>query len=264
MDPISSFISGHLAGKVLDYVGSKFKTNVVERWTKHRAQSFFNEFCREVEIELAGTESMKLDDILSHILEDETCSETLFDAYRRVSLTKSKELGPRIIGIVTAELVLQGRIADEIEDVILSAAENLMDDELIEYAEFVREQRARGADESKKDVVFNKKGDLKIEWCKEQFDSNGLRETEVSIAPLNLNEALGHWASKLKSYGILFDDMKEAKWVYQEDSECHIDQDGSVREISWWIYIPHVYLRLAELVDRVSRVTAIRKKPGCC
>ena len=255
MDPVSSLISGHVAGKLFDYIGSKFKTNVIERWTKRRAQSFFDEFCREVEIELAGTESAKLDDILSHILEDETCSEILFDAYRRVSLTKSKELGPRIIGIVTAELVLQERIAGEIEDVILSAAENLTDVELLQYAKFVREQSAYGADETKKDVVFTENGDLKIEWYKEQFDSNWHPETEVSIAPLDLDESLGRWASKLKSYGILSDDMKERQWEYQEDSERHIDEDGSVREISWWIYIPHVYLRLAELVDRVSSGT---------
>lgn len=252
MDPVSSLISGHVAGKLLDYVGSKFKTNVIERWTKRRAQRFFDEFCREVEIELGGTKSAKLDDILSHILEDETCSETLFDAYRRVSLTRSKELGPRIIGIVTAELVLQDRIADEIEDSILAAAENLKDDELLDFAKFVREQSARGTDESKKDVNFTKNGDLKIEWYKEHFDSNWRNNTGVSIAPLNLDESLGRWASKIKSYGILFDDMQERQWEYQEDSERHIDQDGTVREISWCIYVPKEYLRLAELVDRVS------------
>ncbi len=256
MDPISSLISGHVAGKLLDSVSAKFKTNVIERWTKRRAQGFFDEFCREVEIKLTGNESGKLDEILSHILEDETCSETLFDAYRRVSLTRSKELGPRIIGIITAELVLQERIANEIEDAILSAAENLTDDELLEYAKFVREQSARGVDESKKDVVFTENGYLRVKLGKEQFDSNWNLEKEVSIAPLDLDESLGRWASKLKSYGILSDDMKERQWEYKVDEECHIDQDGSLREISWWICIPNVYLRLAELVDRVSRGTA--------
>jgi hypothetical protein len=252
MDPVSSLLSGHVAGKLFDYVSSKFKTNVIERWTKRRAQKFFDEFCREVEIELGGTGSAKLDDILSHILEDEICTETLFDAYRRVSLTKSKELGPRIIGIVTAELVLRDRTADEIEDSILTAAENLSDDELLDYAKFVREQSVIGADESEKDVSFTENGDLKIKWSEEHFDSNWRNNDRVSIAPLNLDESLGRWASKIKSYGILFDDMQEREWEYQEDSERHIDQDGTVREISWWIYVPKEYLRLADLVDRVS------------
>lgn len=253
MDPVSSLLAGHVAGKLMDYLGSKFKTSVIERWGRHRAERFFDEFCREVEIELGGTESARLDDILSQILEDEGCSEVLFDAYRRVSLTKSKELGPRIIGIVTAELVVQKRTADDIEDTILLAAENLTDAELIQYATFVREQQARATAKTDKDVTFTDDGSLKIEWQKEQFDSNWRCETDISVAPLNLDECLGRWASKLKSYGILSDDIKERQWEYKEDSERHVDEDGSVREISWLLYVPRASFRLADLVDRVSR-----------
>jgi hypothetical protein len=166
-------------------------------------------------------------------------------------------LGPRIIGIVTAELVFQERIANEIEESILTAAENLSDDELLDFAKFVWEQSTRGSHESKKNVNFTKNGDLKIELYKEHFDSNLHNDTGVSIAPLNLDESLGRWALKLKPYGILFDDMQERQCEYQEDSERHIDQDGTVREISWWIFIPKEYLRLAKLVDRVSRVYEI-------
>lgn len=139
----------------------------------------------------------------------------IIQAVRRILLQRNFCI-PRI-GIITAELVLQERIADDIEDTILFAAENLSDDELIEYASFVREQKARAADETTKEVVFTENGSLNIEWYKEQLDSNWHRESDISIAPLDLDKCLGRWASKLKSCGILSDDMKERQWEYRED-----------------------------------------------
>lgn len=63
----------------------------------------------------------------------------------------------------------------------------------------------------------------------------------------------------MKSHGIILDDIKERQWEYKEDGERHIDEDGSVREISWWLTIPKAFFRLAELVERASRGLAIEK-----
>lgn len=158
--------------------------------------------------------------------------------------------------MITAKLVIAGEIATDEEDNMLLAAENLSDDELLAYAQFVREQKQHALDEKRKDVVFNKYGDLQSEWRKEQFDSNWRHQTEVSLAPLDLGECLGRWATKLKAYGIITDDMKERQWEYKEDSERHVDEPGSVREVSWWIFLPKAYLSFAELVDRVSGATS--------
>ncbi|MFZ1934475.1 MAG: hypothetical protein WCB27_21320 [Thermoguttaceae bacterium] len=257
MDPVSSLVAGHVSGKLMDYIVSQFRSRVVERWSKRRAEQFFDEFCREVNVELSGGSSSKLDDLLSNILEDEVRSEVLFDAYRRVCLAKSRSIGPRIIGILTAELVLQNRTATDAEDAMLGTAENLTDDELLAYAAFFREQMARALDPKTEDVKLTERGDLRIEWYKEQFDSNWRHDERVSIAPLDLAECIGRWALKMKSHGIILDDMKERQWEYKEDGERHIDQDGSVREISWWLTVPKAYFRLAELVERASRGLAI-------
>ena len=253
MDPISSLISGHVAGKLMDYIQSKFKTHVIERWTKRRAERFFEEFCREVQFELAGKRSDKLDQVLNKILEDKTCSEVLFDAYRRVCFTKSNDFGPRIIGIITAKLVLEERSANEIEDNMLVAAENLTDSELDEFSEYTREKILEGKDDSKKDVHFNTQGDLVIYCGGENFDSNWRSRTETSVAPMDLNE-FGRWAVKLKSFGIISDDVKERQYDYQEDSERYIDEPGTVREVSWWLYIPKAYFRFIDIIERVSRM----------
>lgn len=256
MDATSSFLIDYAAGKLIDNLASQFRTHVIARWSKQRAEEFFYQFCREVGKEATDGNSDKIDSMLQEMMEDDVKSEILFDAYRRVSLSRSKKIGPRIIGLITAKLVIAGETASDEEDNMLLAAENLSDDELFAYAQFVSEQKQYALDEKRKDVVFNKYGDLQNEWSKEQFDSNWRRHTEVSLAPLDLGECLGRWATKLQTYGIITDDMKERQWEYEEDSERHVDEPGSVREVSWWIFLPKAYFSFAELIDRVSGATS--------
>lgn len=252
MDNTTSFLTGYATGKVMDNLVTQFRTHVIARWSKQRAEEFFYQFCREVEREITSGDTEKVNSMLQEIIEDEVKSEILFDAYRRVSLSRSKRIGPRVIGLITARLVVAGQTASDEEDNMLLAAENLTDDELTEFAKFVREQKEYASDDMNKDVVFNKHGDLQNKWCKEQFDSNWPQGTDVSLAPLDLGESLGRWAAKLKTYGVIMDDVKERQWDYQEDSERHIDEPGTVREVSWWIYVPKAYFEFAELIDRAS------------
>lgn len=252
MDPVSSLLVGHAAGKVLDRLGSSVRT-LIERWSRRRAEEFFDQFCKEVSRQCNAATPRELDETLTKIVEDEACQEILFEAYRRVALSRSKALGPRIIALLTAELVADGRVATDLEDTIFQAAANLTDDEMIAFAVFVREEQeksARGAD---------KPGcGLRIKWCEEQFDSNWPREDTVSTGPLDLDECLGRWAGKLKSYGIIKEDLEERQFAYQEDSERHIDEPGTVREIKWWISIPAEYLKLVELIHRAGGDEGIR------
>lgn len=252
MDPVSSLVTGHAAGKLIDKVSSSFRTNVIERWTKRRANVFFEQFCREVELETDGVESDRLEDLLSDMLEDEQCTELLFDSYRRVSLSRSKEIGPRIIGIMTARLAIEGRLPCPDEESILDAAEQLYDDDLIQFAAFLSEYEKRANDESDERTTLNKYGTVKINWAQEQLDSNWNREFSVSLAPLDLEESLGPWAPKLANLRFISTDLTKKKWDYQEDSERHIDQDGSVREITWWIHISEKFFDFGRMIDRVD------------
>lgn len=241
MDPVSSLLIGHAAGKLLDKFGSSFRAHVIERWSRRRAEEFIVQFCEEVSRQ-HGTTPQELGEALTRITEDEVCSEILFDAYRRLALSRSRVLGPRIIALLTAELVGEKRIASDAEDAILLAAENLSDGELVAFARFVREEQAKSAGD---------KG-LRIRWCEEQFDSNWPYKQTVSTGPLDLEECLGRWAAKMKSYGIIKDEVQERQFDYEEDSERHIDEPGTIREIVWWINVPFEYLKLADLIDRAQ------------
>jgi hypothetical protein len=252
MEPVTSLLTGHLAGKLVDRVSRSFRTNVIERWSKRRANNFFQQFCREVEIELAGGRSEELETLLDKMLQDEHSTELLFDAYRRVSLSRSKAIGPRVIGILTAKLAIEQRDPTGAEESMLDAAEQLYDVELIEFASFIGDYRRRAADEKQDDVNLCDRGILKIKWNSEQLDSNWRREFDVSLGPLNLNDSCGSWATKMESLGIIQTDLTEKKWDYQEDGERHIDQYGSVREITWWIITWDTYFAFADMIDRVN------------
>ncbi|MBU1109984.1 MAG: hypothetical protein KKB51_25105 [Candidatus Riflebacteria bacterium] len=252
MSPVASLLTGHFAGKLIDRIATSFRLNVIERWSKHRGQQFFDQFCHEVELELAGESSDKLESLLSKMLEDEHTTELLFDAYRRVSLSRSKTIGPRVIGVLSARLAIQKRELTDVEETILDAAEQLYDDELIKFALFCNEHQQRAANEKDKDVTIGDDGFLRIKWAGEQIDSNWDHEFNLSLQSLDLNDCYGSWAMKMQSLGIIRTDVTEEKRTYKEDSERHIDQDGSVREISWWTFTSDKYFDFAEIINRVK------------
>lgn len=252
MDPVTSLVSGHIAGKLIDRVADSFRVNVIERWSRRRASHFFQQFCFEVQRELGGERSEELEPLLDKLLEDEFATDLLFDSYRRISLSRSKSIGPRVIGILTARMAVENRHPTAAEESVLDAAEQLYDDEMLEFSSFIQDYQRRAADDNDEDVTLCERGILRIKWHCEQIDSNWDRQHDISLAPLNLSESCGSWGTKLAALGIIQTDMTERRWEYSEDSERHIDEDGSVREICWWIITWNTFFEFAALVDRVK------------
>lgn len=75
--------------------------------------------------------------LVDKILDDINATEVLFDAYRRVTHSRSKTFGPRVIAILTARILAEERTADFTEEVMMDVVESLYDDELGEFASFV-------------------------------------------------------------------------------------------------------------------------------
>src|SRR5258708_5816337 len=91
-------------------IAKKLGDWVVQRWARYRAEQFIEAFVESLRSEYRYDNEMTYVDVrLDAILGDETKSEVLFYAYRRVCFTKSKTLGPRIIG--TSLLVSSARIS---------------------------------------------------------------------------------------------------------------------------------------------------------
>ena len=242
MAPISALVTGYATDKLVDVAERMVRKHVIERWTRMRAIEFYREFCAT--LLKAESSQEELQDLLDELLSDETKSEIVFEAYRLVCLAKSKTIGPRIIAVLVAEIVQRDGIADNEEEILLAAAEALSDSEFSDFATAIKELGSP-----------NKWGEFKRVLDKRQIDSN-LSNDHVEIGQGSLVDVYGTWAEKLKTIGLVAESVSERTFHYQEDSERHIDMDGSVREIIWTAHFHRPSARLAELVDRVSPESA--------
>jgi len=248
MDPVTSLATGHITGKLIERVSASFRVNVIERWSKRRAAQFFQQFCQEVETEIAGGQSEQLETLLDQMLEDEHASELLFDAYRRVSLSRSKIIGPRLIGVLTAKLALEQRGPNGVEESILFAAEELDDEELLAFSTFVHKTREQLSDETNDDVTLDRTI-VRIKWRTEQFGSKW-NSPDSSISPLNFYDSHGSWAVKMSMRDIIGTDITErTEYHEQYDTE---DGRQSTRHVTWWVETWDSYFQFADIIDRIA------------
>lgn len=212
---MSEVLLAKAAASLLSLLKKRFTATVIERWSTYRAERFFESFVVEVERELIlGDSSDKLVEQLDRLLRDDRSSETLFDAYRRVALSRSRDYGPRIIAILTAQLIAQQRRATVAEERLFDVAENLNDSELVDCVEFLETHLERAkADDA--DVSLDNSG-LRVNAGSDERDSNWL-QLGLDRSPLDLDDWFGPWAIKLRNLGVLREVVKEESWHYDED-----------------------------------------------
>ena len=238
-----------LADSVHSLVAERFTGSVIKRWSQHRARRFFEKFAEAIGAQLdSGEDDPNVNDLLDRMLSDDVRTEAMFDAYRRVCLSASRDIGPRIIGLLTGELVVEGRSATPAEESLFMAAETMNDHEFQEFLDFFNEYLAK-ADNPDSDVQRTAVG-LEIDWCKEVIDSGWQRDYEIQTGPLNLVESLGTWAVKMKSLGLLLDTITEKVVDYPEDGERFDPEAKTVRTLKWKIVLPLASERFATLVKR--------------
>ena len=225
---IEEFALSYGAGKAVDVLANKFKDNVLARWRRHRAEQFFRSFTSEVEHEWEnGDQSEELTSMLARLTEEEEASAALFDAYRRVALSASRTLGPRVIGLLTARLVLENRTAQSHEERIFMAAENMNDSEMLDMMDFLQYGRLTAEEIAE---GFNRSS-LSIEADAQVYDKNSPGRQDIS--PLDLEANLGMWAIKLRNVGLLKEEVTQAEREYDVDTERHVDEPGVEVQTTW-------------------------------
>lgn len=242
-------IAGALGSKGAETLAAEFGKLVIERWSRARAEKFFTAFLDEIGEELReGVELPTTVSRLQLILRDDAASEALFEAYRRVCFARSRDLGPRIIGLLVGQLVVEGRIATYLEEEVFAAAEGMTDDELVGAADFAESTWCRPAD-STGWVSGVPAAQVEIEWTKQVRESGLGKGEAVQIGPLPLDECVGTWGLRAQSFGMLGQSMTDTTEEYSADGE-YSDEDGSIRRIVTFIRVSPSLFRLAQLVRR--------------
>lgn len=231
MDPITGVVVK--AGAT--WLGSKFKSFVIDRWARRRAEAFFETFVAELAAnDETGQPLSNMEPLLSQILDDEVKAEVLFDAYRRVSLSASPSIGPRVVAVLTARLVAYNRTAEASEERLLLTAEALSDYDFRALCTFLSEHPPDKNDEVK---LFD-----------DTDDSNAFNR-EMRIGPVNLGEQVGNWSLKLQSTGLLAQDVVTKVEYYSRDPERHIDEDGTITTYTWMLRFQPEALELKRIVE---------------
>lgn len=253
MEPISPTLVAVAKKEVIKRVGNLIKTKVIEKWSLYRAQKFYESFLDEVQKQAdIRSQSADLDDLLDKVSAKDEASSLLFDAYRRVCLSASRELGPRIIGLLTAEIVMQERSATEGEECMFQAAETLNDVDFREFVDYVNTEQARLSDK------------LRAEFETLRYTRYVVSEDEAATeleggylsqsAPFEIGAAVGLWALRLKHLGLIHEERSEKIWTESADSERYIDVDMRFRRtIDCIVTTPECH-RLLALVERASAV----------
>lgn len=194
-EEISKEAASYVGGKLVDWGFDAFRKVVVERLSKRRAEEFFRAFAKATADPKSATNDFR--ERLNSMMENERDSETLFEAYRAVCLSRSKTLGPRCIALLTARIVSEKRAATPKEEQWGQAYEMLSDVELGEiwryYTEKFRLARNSDAEHILKD------GLLTIIW----YTDSIAQGTEIIQSPLNLFDVLGSWGPKIQQLGMI-------------------------------------------------------------
>ncbi|THC43985.1 hypothetical protein [Massilia sp. Mn16-1_5] len=176
-----------------------FKSAVIERWSTYRAEKFFKLFLEEIRKESDSRfESADLNEMLRQVAPTDKQSSALFDAYRRVALSASKDIGPMIIGMLTAGIVLEDRQASNDEELIFQAAEVLNDRDFDDLHKWWPKNDNKVVEADGSLHIFIKKGPDQPPGI-----SLGRVGSGVDDVPINLARELGIFALKLKNTGLL-------------------------------------------------------------
>jgi hypothetical protein len=240
-------------------LAKSFASNVIERWTRHRAERFFEEFQnRLIECRIKGDSQVEIAEEIEAILATDLGSEVVFDSYRRVSIARSKDIGPRIIGILTAEICAEFRNADDFEELIFSVADTLNDKELIEISSTINEWLELSKKPGRKGNLFGSAyvegGELKYVLDHDVIEniSHVANSKEIDLSTDGIYEEFGSGVQKLRNLGILTIGVQQSTFSYKEDSERHIDQDGTAQVTLKTISFPLGYRRILTLIEKAS------------
>lgn len=225
------------------------KKKIIERWSQYRAEKFFEAFLGEVGKQADGRYQLaSLDELLEKLGANDEATSALFDAYRRVCLSASKDIGPRVIGLLTAEIVLQERSATDGEERIFQAAELLNDADFRGFVEYTRARQSQLTDEQC--VQFEREGHAcyTVDEYVDEVETTGGHF--ISFPPPNLGETLGVWGLRLGGLCLVGMERRERTRIEHADSERYRDQDMHVRTVKDYVVTTPEYHRLAALSER--------------
>lgn len=238
---------------------------VIQISTDLRNKYFLDAFLEEVIKEQeTSIEENSLDQIFRKIENSTDMLEMLYEISRQVALSRSKKLGPKIMGLLSAKLVYEERFANNTEELIFEVAEQLNDIELRDISNLIKSIKWLEKTDfgriphlyvsTTHDGVTHKIRDF-IEVYKRngyyQFmlhtDTIFISDSPQIISNPSLETFFGRWAIKLRNLDIIQEETLEEYEVINEIA----DQKHKKRNFSVLIKITFLDT-LVPLINRAA------------
>lgn len=239
-------VAGYVGQRVMDAAVDKLAAAVVRPCAERRAHSYFRKLTETLAAEagaVVGAETISA--ALNRVMERDSARETVYEFYRQSVLSRSKEVGPRLLALLAARLVGQDRKPTVAEQQVAEIAEACTDDDLLQFvAYFVT--ITGGTSPKHAERVRSVSAGYLVRLDQETSDSNW--PSAMRAGPLNLASELGPWAAKFERAGAVEQHIETSSKEYEEDSERHIDMPGVLHRIEWSAFFGDACRDLAELI----------------
>lgn len=207
VEPITTYVVGRYLvekgrDKLIDTGIEWLETNVTSRWSRHRGRQFLSQLIEELHKQQdVRYESATLNELLAKVVKSDKETSELFDAYRRVALCASKDIGPMVIAVFVASLWERNVEAGDEEEQLFMAAEALNDRDFVEFMRWFTEKSADANTPKHENLKLPMIPSLRVV---ERVTAKATRNTiHAGETPINLFTDVGAFAPKLLNLGML-------------------------------------------------------------
>ena len=209
-------LSKEIVSALSEQFAEGFIKTVVNDVRTRRHRIFFDSF-----VEMIGKSDKQnsISQILNEISSSSELKEFFYERYREVSLSKTNDIGPLLIAILTAKIFMSGRkYANSNEEKFFTAAETLTHKELVDafnyFKNFIDNEEIYEHGEKAQSAHFE------VITVDIENSDKAARGTEL---PENLENHLGSWLTKLHNIGLI----KQTKRQFINSGFASYKDDGS-------------------------------------
>lgn len=242
----SGAVAGYVGQRVMDAAVDKLAAAVIRPCAERRAHAYFHKLAEALAADVSEKASTEvIAAALDRVMARDSARETVYEFYRQSVLSRSKEVGPRLLALLAARLVREGRKPTEAEQQVAEIAEACTDDDLVQFVAYFVTITGGTSPKHAEHMRKVPAGHL-VRLGQETSDSNW--PSAMRAGPLNLASELGAWAAKFERAGAIEQHIETSSKKYEEDSELHIDMPGVVLKIEWSAFFGVACDELADLI----------------
>lgn len=246
-------VAGYGGQRTLDLVVDSFASAIIRPCAERRAHAYFRKLAEEV----AGTDVT--DDqpeliaaALDAVTKKETARETVFEFYRHSVLSRSREIGPRLLALIAARLINADRKPTVAEQEVAEIAEACTDEDFSEFAAYYQSLRKGSTPKHSERVRVVPAGYLVL------LNYNGSDSSDssstVGAGPLNLSTELGRWAAKMEHVGAVQQLIETAAERHGIIFDERGDTEAGTRyRTEWSVFFGETCQELARLLPLATR-----------